>query len=166
MSIQQLQQYEPSNSFMSTSLLIDSRNYSDTGWRHSVICEKLDIRHHVSVSAIPRPKIKTHILRVFLSGDYARVWLEHVEFKARSTSEDGYITANCRANSNDPSYFVINNSTIEAIGGSVKAGSYFLGRLEYSGPEERLNSAYGCYRSSGGTVCSSGLPKYLYERRD
>ena len=97
----------------------------------------------MSIRSILRPSITNNIFRDFLFGDYARVWFDHVDFKARSASEDGYITSNCRANSNDPSYFVINNSTIEAIDESVKAGSYFLGKLEPSAFEYRLEGTYG-----------------------
>jgi pectinesterase len=41
----------------------------------------------------------------------------------------GYITANGRTASSNPSYYVINNSKISAASGnSVSAGAYYLGR--------------------------------------
>lgn len=59
------------------------------------------------------------------------MWFDNVDIRVRQGPGKGYITANERASSNDPSYFVINNSTVDAVkGNTVKPGSYFLGKCE------------------------------------
>lgn len=64
----------------------------------------------------------------FIFGRYTRAWFEQVDLRVRRSLSHDSIVANDRISPNDPSYFVINNSTIEAVkGDSVKAGTYFLG---------------------------------------
>jgi pectinesterase len=69
-----------------------------------------------------------HLSSDFIFGRYTRIWFDGVDIRVRQVSQ-GYITASNRAASNDPSYFVVNKSTVEAAKGeSVKTGSYFLGK--------------------------------------
>ncbi|KAJ5725079.1 uncharacterized protein N7483_006436 [Penicillium malachiteum] len=96
----------------------------------------------------------------FIFGDYARVWFDHVDIKARPLPRDGYITASYRASSNDPSYFVINNSTIEATSMEVKPRSCFLGRPEASYACVVFQNTYmsDVINPSGWSSWSSTLP--------
>lgn len=65
----------------------------------------------------------------FIFGRYARVWFDHVDLRVRNSTSCGSITANDRTSPDDPSYFVINNSTIDATTGDlVRSGSCFLGQ--------------------------------------
>ncbi|CAE7174263.1 hypothetical protein PTNB73_02633 [Pyrenophora teres f. teres] len=64
----------------------------------------------------------------FIFGQHATAWFEQVSIGVLPASL-GYITANGRALASDPSFYVINNSTIAAAPGtSVPAGAYYLGR--------------------------------------
>lgn len=76
---------------------------------------------------MPGSKV-TDLFSDFIFGRYTRIWFDQVDIGVRQASP-GYITASERASSNDPSYFVVNNSTIEAAKGeSVNPGSNFLGK--------------------------------------
>ncbi|KAF2824442.1 pectin lyase-like protein [Ophiobolus disseminans] len=64
----------------------------------------------------------------FIFGQKATAWFDGVDIRVLAASS-GYITANGRDSSSNPSYYVINKSTIAAASGNtVKAGAYFLGR--------------------------------------
>ncbi|KAF2729706.1 pectin methylesterase [Polyplosphaeria fusca] len=64
----------------------------------------------------------------FIFGQKATAWFDGVDIRVLSTST-GWVTANGRDSSSNPSYYVINRSTIAAASGqSVKAGTYYLGR--------------------------------------
>ncbi|EGS21887.1 pectinesterase-like protein [Thermochaetoides thermophila DSM 1495] len=64
----------------------------------------------------------------FIFGQRGRAWFEKCDIRVLAASV-GYITANGRDSSSNPSYYVINNSNIAAKSGdSVKAGAYYLGR--------------------------------------
>lgn len=64
----------------------------------------------------------------FIFGQNAAALFDGVKIGVLSASL-GYITANGRASSSNPSYYVINKSTVAAASGnSVKAGAYYLGR--------------------------------------
>lgn len=64
----------------------------------------------------------------FIFGQKATAWFDGVTIGVLAASS-GYITANGRDSSSNPSYYVINNSKVAAASGnSVTAGAYFLGR--------------------------------------
>ncbi|KAF4625225.1 hypothetical protein G7Y89_g12943 [Cudoniella acicularis] len=61
----------------------------------------------------------------FIFGQTAQAWFDQVDIR---TNGFGYITASGRDNYTNPSWFVINNSTIQGINSSMPAGSTYLGR--------------------------------------
>jgi pectinesterase len=64
----------------------------------------------------------------FIFGQQAAAWFDGVTIGVLAAST-GYITANGRDSATNPSYYVINKSTIGAApGNSVPAGAYTLGR--------------------------------------
>ncbi|KAF2124928.1 carbohydrate esterase family 8 protein [Dothidotthia symphoricarpi CBS 119687] len=64
----------------------------------------------------------------FIFGQYAMAWFDSVDIRVLAASL-GYITANGRDSSTNPSYYVINKSTIAAASGNtVASGAYYLGR--------------------------------------
>ncbi|KAI8931302.1 hypothetical protein NX059_011644 [Plenodomus lindquistii] len=64
----------------------------------------------------------------FIFGQKATAWFDGCTIGVLATSK-GYITASGRADSSNPSYYVINKSKIGAApGNSVAAGAYYLGR--------------------------------------
>ncbi|KAL1637774.1 hypothetical protein SLS56_000329 [Neofusicoccum ribis] len=64
----------------------------------------------------------------FIFGQEAAAWFEGCDLRVASASL-GYLTANGRDSSSNPSYYVINNSTVAAAdGASVSSGAIYLGR--------------------------------------
>lgn len=64
----------------------------------------------------------------FIFGQKAMAWFDGVDIRVLAASL-GYITANGRDSSSNPSYYVINKSTVSAASGnSVSSGAYYLGR--------------------------------------
>jgi pectinesterase len=64
----------------------------------------------------------------FIFGQNARAWFDRADIRVLAASV-GYITANGRDSDSNPSYYVINKSTVSAkSGASVASGSYYLGR--------------------------------------
>jgi pectinesterase len=64
----------------------------------------------------------------FIFGQKAQAWFDGVDIGLLAASV-GYITANGRDSSSNPSYYVINKSKIHAASGNnVPAGAYYLGR--------------------------------------
>ena len=64
----------------------------------------------------------------FIFGQQATAWFDGVTIGVLAAST-GYITANGRDSASNPSYYVINKSTIAAApGNNVSAGAYTLGR--------------------------------------
>ncbi|RMZ73473.1 carbohydrate esterase family 8 [Pyrenophora seminiperda CCB06] len=64
----------------------------------------------------------------FIFGQQAAAWFEGVTIGVLPASV-GYITANGRDSASNPSFYVINNSKIQAASGTtVAAGTYYLGR--------------------------------------
>ncbi|KAH8667985.1 pectin lyase fold/virulence factor [Tricladium varicosporioides] len=61
----------------------------------------------------------------FIYGQYAMAWFDQVDIRTKAS---GYITASGRDNFTNPSWFVINNSTVQGINSSIPAGSTLLGR--------------------------------------
>ncbi|KAM0280088.1 hypothetical protein ACHAQH_004284 [Verticillium albo-atrum] len=64
----------------------------------------------------------------FIFGQQASTWFEQCDIRVLSASQ-GWITANGRDSSSNPSYYVFNNCNIDAASGnSVNDGAYYLGR--------------------------------------
>ncbi|KAF1939625.1 pectin lyase-like protein [Clathrospora elynae] len=64
----------------------------------------------------------------FIFGQTGQAWFDRVDIRVLAASV-GYITANGRNSSSNPSYYVINNSRVSAASdNNVKAGAYYLGR--------------------------------------
>jgi pectinesterase len=64
----------------------------------------------------------------FIFGQKAQAWFDGVDIRLLAAST-GYITANGRDSSTNPSYYVFNKSKISAASGNnVPAGAYYLGR--------------------------------------
>lgn len=64
----------------------------------------------------------------FIFGQEGVAWFENCDLRIASASL-GYITANGRDSSSNPSYYVINNSSVAAASGaSVASGAIYLGR--------------------------------------
>ncbi|TPX13500.1 uncharacterized protein E0L32_005971 [Thyridium curvatum] len=95
----------------------------------------------------------------FVFGQHARVWITK---SVIAVTEGGhYITANGRDSSSDPSYYVIDNSAVQAASGfSVAAGSVYLGRpwREYARVCFQRCSLSNIINSAGWTVWSSSTP--------
>lgn len=63
----------------------------------------------------------------FIFGQHATTWIDSSDL--RVTAGGGAITANGRATSSDPSYYVINKSSVAAASGvTIAAGTAYLGR--------------------------------------
>ncbi|KAL2128166.1 hypothetical protein VTI74DRAFT_9557 [Chaetomium olivicolor] len=64
----------------------------------------------------------------FIFGQKARAWFDGVDIRVLAASV-GYVTANGRDSDSNPSYYVINKSSVSAkAGATVNAGAYYLGR--------------------------------------
>ncbi|KAK4125819.1 carbohydrate esterase family 8 protein [Parathielavia appendiculata] len=64
----------------------------------------------------------------FIFGQRARAWFDGADIRVLAAST-GWITANGRDSEANPSYYVINKSTVSAkAGDTVAAGAYYLGR--------------------------------------
>jgi pectin methylesterase-like acyl-CoA thioesterase len=61
----------------------------------------------------------------FIFGMYSQVWIDQTDIR---TISDGWITASGRTEESNPSWFVINNSTVAGINSDIPAGSIALGR--------------------------------------
>lgn len=65
----------------------------------------------------------------FIFGQRARAWFEQCDIRVSTPQGVGYVTANGRDSDTNPSYYVINNSTVDAANGQpVAPGTYYLGR--------------------------------------
>lgn len=64
----------------------------------------------------------------FIFGQTATAWFDGVDIRVLAASL-GYLTANGRDSDSNPSYYVINKSTVSAASGNtVNAGAFYLGR--------------------------------------
>lgn len=64
----------------------------------------------------------------FIFGQHATAWFSQVDLRVLKASK-GYVTANGRPSSTDPSFYVFDRCTIAAAAGnSVPTGAYYLGR--------------------------------------
>jgi pectin methylesterase-like acyl-CoA thioesterase len=61
----------------------------------------------------------------FIFGQTATAWLEHVDIRIIAA---GCVTASGRDSASNPSWYVINNSSVAGINSSIAAGESFLGR--------------------------------------
>lgn len=61
----------------------------------------------------------------FIFGQTATAWLDQVDIR---TIAAGCVTASGRASATNPSWYVINNSTVAGINSSIAAGINYLGR--------------------------------------
>ncbi|KAE8448575.1 hypothetical protein EG329_009000 [Mollisiaceae sp. DMI_Dod_QoI] len=61
----------------------------------------------------------------FIFGQTATAWFDQVDIRTIAT---GCVTASGRASATNPSWYVINNSTVAAINSSIAAGTNYLGR--------------------------------------
>jgi pectinesterase len=94
----------------------------------------------------------------FIFGQRAKTWFDRVDIRVLPAST-GYITANGRDSSSNPSYYVINKSTISAASGNtVKAGAYYLGRpwRNYSRVVFQSTSMTNVINTAGWTIWNTG----------
>jgi hypothetical protein len=61
----------------------------------------------------------------FIFGQTATAWFDGVDIRTIAT---GYITASGRSSATNPSWYVINNSTVDGIDSTIAAASTYLGR--------------------------------------
>ncbi|KAF2123224.1 pectin lyase fold/virulence factor [Lophiotrema nucula] len=93
----------------------------------------------------------------FIFGQTATAWFDGVDIRVLAASL-GYITANGRDSSSNPSFYVINKSTIAAASGNtVKSGAYYLGRpwRNYARVVFQYTSMTNVINSAGWTVWST-----------
>lgn len=65
----------------------------------------------------------------FIFGQRARAWFDQCDIGVATPQGVGYVTANGRDSDSNPSYYVINNSSVNAAKGQpVAAGTFYLGR--------------------------------------
>jgi pectinesterase len=94
----------------------------------------------------------------FIFGQRARAWFQGVDIRVLAASI-GYITANGRDSDSNPSFYVIDRSTVAAAdGNSVKAGAYYLGRpwRNYSRTVFQRTSMTQVVNGAGWRVWNSG----------
>ncbi|KAH3981915.1 pectinesterase [Parastagonospora nodorum] len=97
----------------------------------------------------------------FIFGQKGQAWFHAVDIRVLTASV-GYITANGRESATNPSYYVINKSTISAASGNnVKAGTYFLGRpwRNFSRVVFQNTSMTNVINSAGWTIWNTGDPR-------
>lgn len=97
----------------------------------------------------------------FIFGQRATAWFEHVDIRVLKASI-GYITANGRDSESNPSFYVINKSTVAAASGnSVNAGAYYLGRpwRNYSRVVFQQTSLSSVVNAKGWKVWSESDPR-------
>jgi pectinesterase len=61
----------------------------------------------------------------FIFGQTATAWFDQVDIRTIAT---GCVTASGRASATNPSWYVINNSTVDGINSTIAAGINYLGR--------------------------------------
>jgi pectinesterase len=96
----------------------------------------------------------------FIFGQKATAWFDGVDIRVL-TASIGYITANGRDSDSNPSFYVINKSTIAAASGNtVKTGVYYLGRpwRNYARVIFQNTSMTNVINSAGWSQWSSATP--------
>ncbi|EON99957.1 putative carbohydrate esterase family 8 protein [Phaeoacremonium minimum UCRPA7] len=99
----------------------------------------------------------------FIFGQHARIWITKSVIAV--SAGGGCITANGRSSSSDVSYYVINDSTIQAASGdSVSSGTVYLGRpwSEYARVCFQDCSLSSIINSAGWSQWSSSTPNTEY----
>ncbi|AEO66258.1 877d35ca-67d3-4e98-adf6-2076a6a27c09 [Thermothielavioides terrestris] len=97
----------------------------------------------------------------FIFGQYAQAWFDGVDIRVLAASV-GYITANGRDSSTNPSYYVINKSTVAAkTGATVKDGAYYLGRpwRDYARVVFQETSLSSVINPAGWSIWSTSSPQ-------
>lgn len=97
----------------------------------------------------------------FIFGQTATAWFDGVDIRVLAAST-GYITANGRDSSSNPSYYVINKSTIAAASGNtVNSGAYYLGRpwRNYARVVFQSTSMTNVINGAGWSVWQSSDPR-------
>lgn len=95
----------------------------------------------------------------FIFGQHAVMWIDSSDIRVKASG--GAITANGRASSSDPSYYVINKSSVAAAqGASVSSGSVYLGRpwSEYARVCFQNTDLSGIINGAGWEEWSSSTP--------
>lgn len=96
----------------------------------------------------------------FIFGQHATAWFDQCSIRVLSASL-GYITASGRPSSSDPSYYVIDNSTVAAApDNNVPSGPYYLGRpwADYARVVFQDTSMTSVINAAGWHVWSSSTP--------
>jgi hypothetical protein len=97
-----------------------------------------------------------HQLLDFIFGQKATAWFDNCDIRVLAAST-GYITANGRDSSSNPSYYVINKSTVSAASGnSVPSGAYYLGR-----PWRNYSRVVFQSTSMSNVINAAGWSKYI-----
>lgn len=94
----------------------------------------------------------------FIFGQRARAWFGKCDIRVKGA---GYITANGRDSSSNPSYYIISDSNVAtASGSSVASGSVYLGRpwRNYSRVVVQNTQLSNIINGAGWLVWSSGSP--------
>ncbi|KAH7130406.1 pectinesterase-like protein [Dendryphion nanum] len=94
----------------------------------------------------------------FIFGQKATAWFDSSDIRVLAASI-GYITANGRDSSSNPSYYVIHKSSIAAASGNtVKSGAYYLGRpwRNYARVIFQSTSMSNVINGAGWSVWNSG----------
>ncbi|KAK4148442.1 carbohydrate esterase [Chaetomidium leptoderma] len=97
----------------------------------------------------------------FIFGQRARAWFDGADIRVLAASL-GYITANGRDSSSNPSYYVIHKSTVSAkAGDSVNVGAYYLGRpwRNYSRVVFQQTSLSNVINAAGWKIWADGDPR-------
>lgn len=97
----------------------------------------------------------------FIFGQYAKAWFDGVDIRVLAASL-GYITADGRDSASNPSYYVINRSTVAAkAGNSVPAGAYYLGRpwRNYARVVVQQTSLSSVINAAGWSTWSASSPQ-------
>lgn len=96
----------------------------------------------------------------FIFGQHAVSWFQGCDIRVVSASL-GYVTANGRPSSSDPSYYVFNKCDIAAASGnSVSSGAYYLGRpwADYARVVFQYTSMSSVINSAGWHIWSTSTP--------
>lgn len=97
----------------------------------------------------------------FIFGQRAKAWFDGVDIRV-VTASIGYITANGRDSDSNPSFYVINKSSVAAASGNtVASGAYFLGRpwRNYSRVVFQKTSMTNVINSAGWKVWGDSDPR-------
>jgi pectinesterase len=97
----------------------------------------------------------------FIFGQHAVAWIDSSDIRISGPASGATITANGRSSSSDPSYYVINKSSVDISQGSVaESGTAYLGRpwSEYARVDFQYTVLGAIIDSSGWEQWSSSEP--------